>query len=756
MLYSNVKNWRPSRAVKSSSSKDEYLIATNDEDEFSDEDDNNVKRNKRSPRGAHHHNHVLHHQTSIENTNNINIKECMIQLAQQILVPMFFSLIAITLSYVSIGTFSCFDSVRIYCLFTVVALYINFLGHLTFFVPFLSLHLRRVDENRNCFICCYSHELESVINMPVSSSTKTTSGPRIYQPKRMHNEYDESEFDDSSANTRQISENTTDLPPSTSTRIGESSESSSISDSTERGSKRRALRRFCGNLSLFDMLFNSKLKYALLLGFLAYLGFNCYILATRLDADLPIVEIMPEQSYLRKHMVNHLELYNIGPVIMFAFLKPLEYWKKSTFNRIRSLMNDAKESGGMEMMFEMNWLQDTLLNSANKGTFDRKCLNKPFKFPCFYEAYKETVSAFDLYVDDVIYDDYYNSTVKSPKNHVFRINASRVYLEFQNFYGNRNDVDIIYRLNWLAQKKYNFSKDELIIFSPVNRAIEQISEMDQSFYSLFILTLESIMFVSFFLFFDLRSIFILVLVIASCLISVLGTIVYFGLTMNIFTLGYFIMLPAFLCEFFYTSGYLFLFRSGKSSEASRVRMNVFMKYTKKNGKKTIVSNENEKLSGEVAEHGTDLLVKKNQQDLDEVSSVLLVQSDENSESNSNLSKQHKQQESPEAANNHPTGCHTASRRKLKATLNKYKKGSLEQRARLRRLKFAYYKSIKHSASFLLLIFVINLLALRHCDTYNFRSMYLFMFSSTANILLHLFVFYPAILSFSGTCWEFSS
>jgi hypothetical protein len=51
------------------------------------------------------------------NTNNVNINECMIQLAQNLLVPMFFSLCAITLSYLSISMFSCFDSIRIYCLF---------------------------------------------------------------------------------------------------------------------------------------------------------------------------------------------------------------------------------------------------------------------------------------------------------------------------------------------------------------------------------------------------------------------------------------------------------------------------------------------------------------------------------------------------------------------------------------------------------------------------------------------------------------
>jgi hypothetical protein len=121
-MYCNVKNWRPhhSRTQKytgDSEAMDEQngvgggmqntKVINIDECLVNDsDDDEDYKKSKLS----------MCHKGD-ENTNNINIKECMVQLAQHILVPMFFSLLAMTLSYTSISVFSCFDSIRIYCLF---------------------------------------------------------------------------------------------------------------------------------------------------------------------------------------------------------------------------------------------------------------------------------------------------------------------------------------------------------------------------------------------------------------------------------------------------------------------------------------------------------------------------------------------------------------------------------------------------------------------------------------------------------------
>lgn len=53
-----------------------------------------------------------------ESSNHINIKELLIQTSSQLIVPMFFSLLAISLTYSIIGFTTCFDSVKTYCIIT--------------------------------------------------------------------------------------------------------------------------------------------------------------------------------------------------------------------------------------------------------------------------------------------------------------------------------------------------------------------------------------------------------------------------------------------------------------------------------------------------------------------------------------------------------------------------------------------------------------------------------------------------------------
>ena len=73
-------------------------------------------------------------------TNNVNIRACMVQVAQHILVPALFSLLALTLSFVFISVFTRFDAIRTFChfarkfffiyIFTIVG-HISIEGHIS-------------------------------------------------------------------------------------------------------------------------------------------------------------------------------------------------------------------------------------------------------------------------------------------------------------------------------------------------------------------------------------------------------------------------------------------------------------------------------------------------------------------------------------------------------------------------------------------------------------------------------------------------
>jgi hypothetical protein len=560
-----------------------------------------------------------------------------------------------------------------------------------------------------------------------------------------------------------------------------SSESSLNTNPNPRGvalscRKRKNMKRHCRNLNTFNILFNSKIRYVLLFAFFVYLAAMSFILTFRITMDIPIVDMLPNQSYLRKHMINHLELFDVGPIVMFAFLKPMHYWNISTFNRIRSLLNDAKLMGGLDPMFEMNWLQDTLLSSRKEGEFDRVCRKQPLNFTCFHKAFKNTVSGYDMYIDDVVYDDYDTNVTEhhakdktEHRHHVFNINATRIYAQYRNFYGTMADLEVMYNLRWLAEKKYHFKRDEIVIFSTVNPYLEQLDEMGQSFLSIAVLNLEAIVFVAFFLLFDLRSIFLLGLVITSCTVSTVAGIVYFGLSLNIVTLGHFMMLPAFLCEFFFTTGYLFIFKSpkletGKSSKT----MNVYLKYSKKSVNKNAIDDGAAGTSAEATtvneKCGEDAMRAdspdekgelharhhvKTQAEIDEVSSILLVQSaDEASLSNFPNGNGVDEQ----AATQSTQGKKMNRMRRL--NLKRYGRSNLEQRRRLKKLKFVFYKAVKHAGFFLVFVLLLNLTIMHYCDTYNFRSLYLFLVSAIVNIFLHLFLFYPTLLCFFGTNWRY--
>jgi hypothetical protein len=132
-LYSNVKDWRRLKTTKyekvTNEDDDEELVdddlitkqdfvddktqtdsKTNQESEFNV--DNKQKQSANKTKNAKK--KSIRYVDLLLNKNDII--ECLTDIAQQSLVPMFFSLMAIVLTYTVIGLTSCFDSIRTNCL----------------------------------------------------------------------------------------------------------------------------------------------------------------------------------------------------------------------------------------------------------------------------------------------------------------------------------------------------------------------------------------------------------------------------------------------------------------------------------------------------------------------------------------------------------------------------------------------------------------------------------------------------------------
>jgi hypothetical protein len=537
---------------------------------------------------------------------------------------------------------------------------LSYFSQITFFSAFIVLHLKRVEQNQNCITFCIKHSSNNDSSANFSAKKQPINDNKI--------------------------------------------EASSGNRTTNR------IKRFFKKINLFDLLFKSKLNYVLIVFFGIYFVCNLYVVSYRLRIDLPIEDLIPNESYLKKHSVNHNELYNLGPIIILAFMKPINYWNKTEFNRIRLFLNEAKTVKNIDPMFEMNWLQDTYLNSIQKGAFEPKCFKRPLKFECFYDAMKETVAGFDMYMDDVIYDDYYvkQDNVNTSEQHVFHLNSSRIYLGMSKFMGQIDELETIENLKWLARQKYNFSEEELVIHSVVFPFMEQLSEIGQSILSIIVLNLDVMIFVAYFILFDLRSILILGVVLISCYLSIVSNLILFGFSLNFPILTHFIMLPAFFGEFFYTTGYLYLYY--RSINGTKEQKKIQMKFKKS----TDVEDKNND-GGENNE--------------DKCSQVLIEETNSCSSSSS-------------SSTNDEKIAHVCDN-SLKTRITNNRK------IRLNKLKNAYFKCFKHVAYYLIFIVILNLLIMHNCTTYNFKAFYYSLLSAFLNIFAHVYLFYPILLSNFG-------
>jgi hypothetical protein len=278
----------------------------------------------------------------------------------------------------------------------------------------------------------------------------------------------------------------------------------------------------------------------------------------------------------------------------------------------------------------------------------------------------------------------------------------------------------------LAKYKYNFTDDEFLVYSSVNIFFEQMEELTPTFLTLILLNFECVILVSFFLLFDLKTIFLLAILICSTLVSIAASIFLFDFSLSLIVLVHFVMIPAFVCEFFYSATYLYLYSFKFSQENSKNQLSsndIQVKLTADSTASCSTSKKTE--ADDTKDMGTDELVAN-------IVTITPTNSCEDSSlSNSNQFNKNK---------------------KFKLRFLRLENGrdaSFESQQRLTHLKYSYQKTIKHSALYLFYLFL-NFFLLLLCRTYSFRALCLMLMSCSFNLLLHLFLFFPAIFSLFGT------
>lgn len=112
-----------------------------------------------------------------------------------------------------------------------------------------------------------------------------------------------------------------------------------------------------------------KVRYSLAILAGVYALFSIVVCIWKFRVGLPILDAIPTESYAYKHMVNHLELFELAPIAILAFMKPIDYWNASEHRRIREFIDEAKRIKGMDRRFEWNWLQDVHDHAESNAHF---------------------------------------------------------------------------------------------------------------------------------------------------------------------------------------------------------------------------------------------------------------------------------------------------------------------------------------------------------------------------------------------------
>lgn len=274
-----------------------------------------------------------------------------------------------------------------------------------------------------------------------------------------------------------------------------------------------SVRRFFASINTnnVDFLKYKKLKVALLLVFIGYFAFNFTITITRLKINLPMLDLLPQQSYLYEHMKNHMAYFKLGPVIILNFVKPMKYWETSTKDKILSMVDDMKSLKGMSQL-EINWLRDVYDGMTNEYNIEFKdqCNQEKLEYynytNCFASVLGEYLNEEQNREDVVFKLNLGPEMNKKPEVHDYKlmvhqldkvvipnqllIKSSRIYLSLADFKGVRFEADLLNSLKDLAAERYNLTEDTLIIYTSIGSYLEQLDEIYPTVISIFLIFFE--------------------------------------------------------------------------------------------------------------------------------------------------------------------------------------------------------------------------------------------------------------------------
>jgi len=411
------------------------------------------------------------------------------------------------------------------------------MGQMFFFFPFIVFYLRNSSVN-SCFGKCIKgteHIIYRSVNgknqqaheVPALNTQKTTT--TIISD----NASTSSSFLELRSNSLQEAE------------IRKQEPATSTKNIQKQSPKKRSLKSLKNYSAKIPSLFKSKYIGLALTTYLVYLAFNCVMLATT-KIEFPLLQLLPEQSHLRKHMHAHQTHFDLGPIVIVTFKQPFDVYNNML--KLRYFIKDAKQLEAMHPTFEMNWQ----VNAFNNPLIP--CETVLESEACFCESAYEA-SRVQYHQNDVRLG---NRSVSGDRECV--VNSNRFYLQLAHFNGTQKELNSYNELFNLARLKYDWNETLLSVFTVVGPIFEQMNELYVELAMLLIFNIEAVFLVSFFSLFDLRTVCIHTLIHVSTYISVISISNLFRINLNFMYLLNFLMVPAMVNEFLGYLSHIYVFK----------------------------------------------------------------------------------------------------------------------------------------------------------------------------------------------------
>jgi hypothetical protein len=427
--------------------------------------------------------------------------------------------------------------------------FMNFLNQIFFLCPYLGFYLKRINNSQNSILCCfnckYNDSDKRVEEGDKEEETRSKNHYHIIKQESTTTQKIELNDDDDDDNGRvELKQNNQEIKKERKT-FTTISETVSFKTSTH-------LIEF--------FLFNKIFRVIILIFFIIYLVFNI-IICTRIKVDIPVLQIIPEQSFLYKHMQLHQQYFMLGPMVMLVFKKPFNYWENETRIKVRDFIDDIKNLNDMNHLLELNWIKYIEIAEENNCLYESK--------ECFVKAIINNILPIETFVDDInLYDNKTeqdtNTSYLSKNRKKFDstsnyfINSSRIYVQFKSFFGSQSELNTWQTIHYLAYEKYKFAKDDLIVFTFIQQVFEQMSEIKYEFFFITLIAIDFIILIKFLYICQLRFIYVHLILVTSLLLSIISFLNLFQIQFNIISLLNYLIVPAIVIEYLSSIDYIYL------------------------------------------------------------------------------------------------------------------------------------------------------------------------------------------------------